>query len=812
MNDIKFAFRQLLKNKGFTAVAVLTLAICIGANITIFSVVDAILVRSLPLPGAERLVFLHNKYPGAGVERGIASWQNYFDRREGLESFQSVSLFDETSFTVGDPGSPRRVDGMRVTPEFFTTLGVPLAAGRLFTDAELDFETDEVAIITDRFWRNQFDADPDILGSTFSVNSQPTTVIGVLPADFQFLSTRAEFFRPLSHSPEDLGVLNLHSDHGHMIARLAEGSSFTDAQAELDVFNVRQLAEDPLSEMIGDIGYYTHVVSVHEDHVSGIRPILILLQIGVLFLLLIGAFNIVNLLLIRTSSRMKETAVRQALGATRRHVVREALTETIMLGVGGGLLGLLFAAFGIDLIWALGGEQLPLGTNIEFGDRLVLVSLLGSTVVGVLLSIPVIGFKLHSPLASNLQSDGRGSTSSRSIGRLRHGFSVAQIALAFVLLSGAGLLGASLKQALDVSPGFESQQVVSADLYLPRQNYPDAQSRATFASRLLLALRSLPGVTHSAISTALPFTIEASENGNAVLPEGFDPTSGDSLSVHFLPAVSKDYWEAMDIPLLEGRFLTDADNEPSALRVAVIDQALARSFWPDGDAIGRRFSDGVEFDENNTYAVVGIVGNAKQNDLTEADGQGAAYLPYGVGNSATYSIIVRASASPIALAATIRQAIARLDPNLPVEDFKTMQDRVDDSLVMRRSPAILLTVFAMVSLLLAAIGTYGVLAYAVGQRRREIGVRMAIGALPQQIRRQFLAAGLRLVVMGTLFGVLGALAAGRAMQNILFDLPALHLPKLLGVAGVMTVVSLIACLIPAMRAANTDPMEALRSE
>jgi predicted permease len=803
------ALRQLCRTPGFTATAIATLALCLGANLTIFAVVDAILVRSLPFPEAQRLVTVANCYPGAGVERSSASIPNYYDRRGAIKAFSSLAIYQESSVVVGAAGSPNRIPTARVSPEFFTTLGVPLARGRVFIDDQLKYGTDEVAILTDSFWRHHFNADPNVLGRTFLNDGISVTVIGVLPRDFRFLSSRAEFFRPSAHSPEERQPNNRHSNNWNMIARLAPGVSLADAQAQIDAFNAHQTTDDPLAAAIKGAGYHTIVLPLHEDHVRTVKPILVLLQSGVFLLLLIGTVNLANLLLIRASGRSKEVAIRQALGAGRRHIAAEVITETTLLAFAGGLLGLLLGSFGILLLRWLGTEQLPLGASIAFDGRLAAISLAAAVIVGLALAAPIIWFNLHARLAPSLQAETRGGTASRAAQRLRHSFVVAQVALAFVLLSGAGLLGLSLKRVLATPPGFNSDNILTGQIVLPWKNYKDDASRRAFVERLLPAIRALPGVTHVAINTGLPFT--PTTNDSAITVEGYTPKPGDSIRAHYLSATTGDYWPLMKIPLLRGRLLEDADAQRPT-RVCVVDQAFADHYWPGADPLGRRLAQDVVVNDKNGSTIVGVVASVKQNELAENSGHGAVYFPYSAFNPSYFSLLVRTQFPPASLAPMVQKAILQLDPELPIDDLRTMQARIDDSLIARRSPAILAGIFAMVALLLAAIGTYGVLAYAVGQRRREIGVRMALGALPRQILAQFLSLGARLLVFGIALGVAGTWAAGRAMQSVLFGVGAVHPGVLTATAGVMLGVVFFAMFLPSRRAARLSPIDALRAE
>jgi predicted permease len=809
LTNLRHAFRQLAKTPGFTATALATLALCLGANLTIFAVVDAILVRSLPFPHPDRLVAVFNSYPGAGVERASASIPNYYDRRGAIQAFASLALQQDGSLVVGGTGSPNRVPMARVSPEFFATLGVPLAMGHGFTDDQLKYGTDEVAVLTDGFWRSHFSADPNVLGRTFLNDGISITVIGVLPRGFRFLSSPAEFYRPSAHAPEDRQPNARHNNSWNMIARLAPGATLADAQAQMDAFNVHQTADDPLAQVIKGSGYHTIVRSLHEDHVHTIKPTLVLLQCGVLFLLLIGSVNLVNLLLIRASGRTKELAIRQALGAGRRHIAAGIVAETTLLTVGGGLLGLLVGWAGIGLLGSLGTGQLPLGTSIIFDLRLAVVSLAAALVVGLLLAAPIIWFSLHARLASSLQTETRGGTTSRAAHRLRHGFIVAQVALAFILLSGAGLLGLSLKRVLETPAGFSPDNLLTGQISLPWKNYKDDASHRAFVDRLLPAIRALPGVTHVAVTTGLPFGNGV--NDSVITVEGYAPKPGDSIRAHYLSATTSDYWTMMRIPLQRGRLLTEAD-EQSKTHVCVVDQAFADRYWPGADPLGRRLARDVTVNAENAVTVVGVVASVKQNELAETSGHGAVYFPFSAFSSGYFSLLVRTQLPPAALAPTVQKAVLQLDPELSVDDLKPMQTRIDDSLIARRSPAILAGIFATVALLLAAIGTYGVLAYAVNQRQREIGVRMALGALPQQILALFLGLGARLLLIGIALGVLGAWLIGRAMQSVLFGVGAWNLGIFAAAAGVMGGVVFFAIFLPARRAARVHPTDALRAE
>jgi predicted permease len=809
MNNLRFAFRQLRKSPAFTLTALATIAICLGANLAIFAVINSILLRPLPFPDADRLVTIYNTYPKAGVENDGSSITNYYERRGNIPAFSSLSLYAEGAEVVGDPGSNEQIEVMRISPDFFATLGVNLAMGRTFTEEEAAVAAQNgVIILTDAFWRQRFAADPNILGRDLLVNALPRKIIGVLRPDFRFLSSEARLIKPIRTRPEDRAPSQRHSGGGavKMIARLKPGATIAEAQSQIDAHNAAVEKDNPQAKMMADAGFRSPVVSLHGFHVRSIRPTLWLMQAGVFFLLLIGAVNLINLLLIRASSRAKEMAIRQSMGASRRHVVSQVMTESVVLTTTGGLLGVLMGAWGTQLLQLLGANRLPLGAHIAFDGSLALIGLVGAVILGVIIAVPIAWFNLGSHLANALQSESRTGTVSRAAQRLRHGFIVAQIALAFVLLAGAALLGLSLKKVMAVSPGFRADHVLAGECTISWNLEEEAVS---IVDRLLESIRQQPGIVAAGTITNIPLSGDSGKT--AITPKGYVPPSGQSVHGHYSYGVNGDYFTALGIPLREGRFLTSADSHRPE-RVCVVDEDLARRYWPNGGALGQQVFRGDESEEAKLFTIVGVVGAVKQAELTESQGQGAIYLPYAQRGGSSVFVVTRTSQRPEAFAETLRKLVRAAHPELAFGNIRTMDARIAESLIARRSPALLAGIFAGVALLLAAIGTYGVLSYAVAQRTREIGIRMALGAQRGQIGSQFLSLGLRLLAAGTILGLLGSWFAGRAMQSVLFGVPAVHLATLFSTAFLLGVVSLIACLIPARRAAKVDPMVALRSE
>ena len=825
MNNLRYAFRQLRKSPAFTFTALATIAICLGANLAIFAVINSILLRPLPFPNADRLVSIYNTYPKAGVENDGSSITNHYERRGNIPALESLSIYMERSEVVGEPGSTEQMGVIRVSPEFFTTLGVKPALGRSFTEDEWVHQKN-VAILTDAYWRERFNSDPNVAGREIRINGIPREILGVLPPGFRFLSSEARLFVGLKFNDEQRLPKARHSGGGgtHMIGRLKRGATIAEAQAQIDAHNAEVEKDNPEAKAMAEAGFRSPVVSLHADHVRSIRPTLLLLQAGVFFLLLIGAVNLVNLLLIRASGRAKEMAIRQSMGASRRQIVAQVMVETVALTATGGLLGLIAGAWGTRLLEILGASRLPLGTRIEFDGSLAAIGLIGSLVLGVVIALPIAWFNLSSDLGNALQSESRSGTVSRAAQRLRHGFIVAQIALAFILLAAASLLGLSLKKVMEVSPGFQSDHLLTGELTVPWQT--DPTRHVEIGDRVLELIRQQPGVTAAGITTNMPLSADTGKT--AAAPKGFVPPAGQSLQGHYSYAVSGDYFTALGIPLRQGRFLNSEDSHRTE-RVCVVDEDFVRRYWPNGGPLGQKITQAGEADANGgvlgqkiahagetddakLFTIVGVVGSVKQAGLTETQGQGAVYVPFSHRENSYYFVVTRTSQRPEAFAATLRKLIRTADPDLAIDNIRSMETRIADSLVARRSPALLAGIFAAVALLLAAIGTYGVLSYSVAQRQREIGIRMAVGAQRHQIGGQFLSLGLRLLGAGTILGLAGAWLAGRAMQSVLFGVPTLHLATLFGTALVMGVVSLVACLIPASRAARVDPAVALRAE
>ncbi len=810
-HSVRYALRLMRRSPGFTFAAIAPIAICLGANLAIFAAVDGVLLRPLPFPAADRLARVFNTYPRAGVPDDGVSLTNYYERRGQIPAFSSLAIYKEGNAIVGEPGATERERVTRVSPEFFATLGVTPALGRAFTESETSLQAANVAIVSQGYWRRVLGSDRTVIGRTLRVDGAATTIVGVLPPEFSFLSSTSRIFLPLASEPERRTPDKRHwGSQAEMIGRLAPGVTIAEAQAQVDAHNGAVEAGSADRAAMAAAGFRSMVVGLRADHVAAVRPMLLLLQGGALLLLLIGAVNLVNLLLVRAAGRVREFAVRQAIGASRRHVVTEVMAETTLLAVFGGALGLLVGAAGVRLLVLLGTDRLPLGAQISVNGRVAAAAFLAAILLGVLVAVPIAWAHLRAQSSSALHVQSRGTTATRATQRLRHGFLVAQIALAFMLLTGAGMLAVSLEKAAAVSPGFQPDHVLSGHVSLPWHTYRTGGSRLAFTERLLDVLRRQPGVRAAAVATNVPFS--GNDGRSAATIEGRALRPGEAPHGIYSYGVGGAYFAAMGIPLRQGRLFA-ADEARRTGRVCVVDEDLVRRNWPDGRALGRQlWMGGQEGPVAELFTVVGVVGPSKQSALTEEGAQGAVFYPYPYFDNDDLYVVVRTTGDSASIGNILQRAARDVDPEVPVDDIRSMDGRIADSLAVRRSPALLSMVFSTIALLLTAIGTYGVLSYAVARRRREIGLRVALGARPDQVRSQFVSLALKLLAAGLLGGAAGAWMTGRAMQTVLFRVPPFHAPAMTAAGVVLFLVCVVACLLPAHRAARISPIEALADE
>lgn len=806
--DLRYTVRRLRATPAFTVAVIATLAVCTGANLTIFAAVHSILLRPLPFREPDRLVTIYNTYPRAKVMDDGSSIANYYERRGRIAAFSSVSLYRDDAVIIGDSGHTEREFVMRVSPEFFTTLGIRPAFGREFTEDDTVYGSDRAVILSDAYWKQQYGGDRAVLGRQMRINGTTFTIAGVLPAGFRFLSSRARLFLPLASGQDDRLSSRRHSgSSSRMVARLAHGITLADAQAQLDAHDAIMERDHPMRQMMADAGYRSIVVSLHGRHVEAIRPALILLQAGAVTLLLIGLVNVGNLFLVRAGSRTRELAVRRAIGARASHIVGSVLAETLVLSTIGTVFGLLLAGGGVTLLGRLGASRLPLGSQIALDAMTMAVGAITALGIAFALGTFIAFQHLRHRAGDALRAETRGGTASRRAQRARQAVLVAQVALSFILLSDAALLASGVRALMRVSPGFEPGQLLTAQISLPPSRYRTDASVQSFLDRLRVELGHVPGVAAMGLATNIP--LSGSTIKSAATIAGRPPAAGQPPRGIYAYAVAGDYFATMKIPLREGRYLTPAETG-NAARVCVVDDEFAHRNWPQGGAIGQRlFLGSTEGRPEDAFTIVGVVGAVKQASLSEADAIGAVYFPYSGRFDRSIYVVGRASVPPDTLIPELRRVVRSLDPELPINNARSMDTRVSDSLLIHRSPAIFAALFSAIALLLCGLGTYGVASYAVSQRRREIGIRMALGARPEHVRSHVLAPGLRVLALGLAVGAAGAWGTSRALASALEGLPQAPFGSLAIAAAVMAVVCVLACLLPARRATRISPVEAI---
>jgi predicted permease len=811
LSEFRLALRRLSRAPLFSATALASLALCVAANLTIFAVVDAVLVRSLPFEHPERLVNLYYVYPRLPSAIPGASVTNYYERRGKIPALSSTAEIDENTTVLGESGATSIEKLGRVTPEFFSTLGVSPMMGRAFSDADMTYQTDHVAILSYDYWKSQFAADPGVIGKHLRMDGDEKTIVGVLPPKFRFLSFQAPVYMPLSTEEAERNVNSRHSNGKIEIGRIADGATLAQVQAQIDAQDAVLAPEFPESKIVAEAGTHTVVAPLQADYVASVRPTLVLLQTGALFLLVIGCVNLVNLLLVRASNRSREMAIRRALGAGRRQIIGEVMAETMTLALAGSLLGLWLGDAGVTALAHLGVDKLPLGGEVVFNARLAMAALCGAVVVGALVAIPIAWFSLQGGLSGALKSEGRGGTATSSALRVRRFFIVAQVALAFVLLVGSCLLGLSLRRVMAVSPGFRADHVITGEFNLTWRNYPGLGTFHNFFDRLSEKTAGLPGMTAIGATAGLPMSGKA--DGDVMTVKGYVAPRGESgIVVHDDIAVAGDYFQAMGIPLLSGRYLEPRDAAGDKL-YCVVDETFARHYWPDGNALGHEVCKGSgTLLQGDYFTIVGVVGSVKQTSLAEEQGRGAFYEPFSRKYARKYVLVARTSLAPEAVANSLVRAVRESDPDVPLTNLHSMEANISSSLSTRKTPALMAAFFASAALLLAMFGLYGVMSYAVAQRTREFGIRLALGAQGGDVLRLVFLEGVRLALIGLLSGIALSLVLTRFMASLLYGVRSYDPMAYGGVTLVIALVVAVACLLPAYRATTVDPTVALRSE
>jgi predicted permease len=818
IHDAKFAARQLWKEKGFLATAGLTLALCIGANTAIFSVINSVILRPLDLPQPERLVTMWNAYPavtgGDGSWRGSNGAPDYYDRR-ALDVFEEVAAYRSRGRSLDIEGVPQRVAAQEVTPSFFGLLRAEAHLGRTFAEDEAEPGMERVAVLSHALWEQLYGGDPSAVGSDLRIDGQPYAIVGVMPKGFAFLDDEVRMWTPIAFTAEQRQ--EYHSNSWQMIARLGAGVTLEQAQQRIDALNASNMDRMPeLKPLLLDAGFHTPLSLLQEDLVRDVRLSLYMLWGGVAFVLLIGCVNVANLVLVRATARAKELATRFALGARRWRVVRQLLTESLLLTVGGGAAGLLVARLGLWTLGPLGIDQLPRAGEIRLDGAAVAFTLCLALAVGALVALIPVASVLRLSLSSVFREEGRSGTAGRGLRAVRKVLVIAQVALALVLLVGAGLLVASFQRLLAIDPGFEPEGVLTGTVALAESRYPEGSDLCRFADEALRRVRALPGVAAAGITSQIPFGRGFSDS--VIFAEGYEMQPGESAISPASNVITAGYFEAMGIRLLEGRAFDERDGQEDQ-QVIVIDRRLADRFWPAGDALGKRMwrptsaEDLFNPETAEFYDIVGIVESIKMRGLAaHVDAMGAYYYPLAQSGRRSLDFAIKTSGDPSALVGSVRRVIAGVDPELPLFDVRTMEERIEGSVADRRTPMLLAAGFGAVALLLAAVGIYGVLAYLVQLRTQEIGIRVALGSDARGIFRLVIGEGAVIVLLGLVGGFAGAVGLRRLIQSQLFGVSALD-PGVLGlVAALLAVVALAACAVPARRATGLDPVAALKGE
>lgn len=803
LHDLRYALRMLLKNPGFTAIAIIALALGIGANTAIFSVVNTVLLRPLPYKDPEQLVMVWEDASKIGYPRDTPAAANYVDWRDQNQVFEGVAAIAEESFNLTGAGDPERLEGRTVSAKLFPILGVEPQVGRVFTAEEDQPGAQRVVLLSYGLWQRRFGGDPSIVGKPLTLNGESYTVVGVMPARFQFPSADDQLWVPIAFTPEQAANRNRH--YLEVIGRLKPGVTLQQAQTEMSTIATRLQQQYPESN--AEVG--AAVTSLHEHLVGDIRPALLILLGAVGLVLLIACANVANLLLARAAVRQKEIAVRVALGARRLRLVRQFLTESVLLSSVGGIVGLVIAYSGLFLLRSFIPENISQARQISIDLRVLGFTLFVSVATGVIFGLAPAIQAVRFNQGETLKEGGRDAAAGGSGKRLRSVLVMAEVAISLVLLIGAGLLINSFLRLRNVDPGFRTDNLLTMKIVLPEPKYEAFKSREAFYSNLVQRVQSLPGVRSAAVTTNLPLYRQG--NSISVRIEGRpDPPPGQELIV-VTRIISPAYFDTMSIPLLSGRKITDQDIETTP-NVAVISETMARRVWPNEDPVGKRIAAGRISSDQDWINVIGVVKDVRQVELTK-EPRPQMYLSYRqAGFFTSDDLVVKTDVDPSSMVATVRNAVWEIDKDLPVSDIRTMEEILANSIARQRFSMLLLAIFAGVALVLAGVGIYGVMSYSVAQRTHEIGIRMALGAQTGAVLKLAVVYGMKLVFIGIAIGLVAAFALTRLMATLLFGVTPTDPTTFTLISLLLVAVAALASYVPARRATKVNPIVALRYE
>src|SRR5262245_374514 len=809
IQDIRYGFRGLWRNPGFAIIAALSLALGIGANTAIFSLINTVLLRPLPYQEPDRLVMVWEDASFAGVPQNTPAPANYADWKSQNQTFEDMAAIGQRSFNLPGDGEPERVDAYVVTANFFPILGVKPALGRSFLAEEDKPDANKVVMLSYGLWQRRYGGELDIIGRELLLNGEKHMVVGVAPTGFQFLKSEIDLWVPVRFTQQELA--NRGSHYLWVVGRMKPGVTLEQANADIKTVMSRIARDNPGNA--GRIGAY--VMSMRDQLAGDSRRPLIVLLVAVGFVLLIACANIANLLLARAVNRGREIAVRSALGAGRLRIVRQLLTESILLSFAGAAVGLLLAAWSFSLLRRLIPAGLALSTSIEIDLWVLGFTLMITLCSGVVFGLAPAFHASKIDLIDALKQSGARAGSSGGANRLRNALVVIEVAMSLVLLTGAGLLIQTFFKMLNQYSGLRPENVLIMRTSLPLSKYGDPQKRNAFYDQTLERVKSLPGVVSAGYTMSVPLDWKGGTSGFWIEGRTAEQAVSQGLSYDANHRqVSVAYLQTMGVPLLRGRYFGESDNERS-MPAAIINETMARQYWSGEDAVGKRFKLGDPNSPVPWVTIVGVVADVRQMGM-DAPVKAEMYLPYRQMTTHSFfaprDLVVRASVDPMSVVASARREIHAVDPDQPVSNIRTMEGVLDEEIGQRRLGMTLVTAFAGLAILLASLGIYGVLSYFVVQHTREIGVRLALGAQRRNVLGLVLKNGMTLALIGVAIGLVAAFALTRLMSSLLYEVKAADPITFTAVAAILAVVASLACYIPARRAMKVDPMVALRCD